>query len=70
MTCQCGDKSHNIDLLITGAAKSFLSRPDELRQVWKNWSDATHRNHKSPSFLKRVRAKIEALKTGELSGTV
>jgi hypothetical protein len=64
--CPCKNPSHDTDLIITGAARAFLSRPEELRQVWKNWSDATHRNHKSPSFLARVKAKIEALKTGEL----
>jgi len=66
VTCPCGEKSHDYDRLFYFTAKYLLDRPDETRHIWRNWSDPSYKHHKSPSFLARVRAKIEAIKTGEL----
>lgn len=66
MSCPCGNKAHDYDKLLTGTAQGFIAQPEYYRKVWKNWSDKTHRNHKPPEFMARLRAKIESLKTGEL----
>jgi len=66
VTCPCGNKSHDYDKMFSDAARRLLKNPDNTREIFRHWLDPKHHAHKSPSFLAMVRAKIEALKTGEL----
>jgi len=65
MTCPCG-VSHGNMLYFT--AKYLLSRPDETRQIWRNWSNPKHKNAKSPEFLAKVKAEIEAIRMTHIKG--